>query len=294
MKKAALALSLFVASSCFSQDGEFLYESSEVAPGIYMTVGVDPAGGFGGGNLGVMIGDDYVAVVDDGLVPPAPKLVNHIAEIAGRPVDFIVNTHYHGDHTGANAAFAESGAVVFAHDNIRERLLENVQSAGGPGGIPVVTFGEGVTFHLNGIEARVLHIPLAHTDGDAIIYVTETNVIFAGDIMFNNLFPYIDLDGGGTVEGFIAGQERIAAMANAETKIIPGHGSLANLTDLKRNTAMLVDALARVKALVDAGKSEDEVVAANPLAGYAGEYDWAFINAERMTRTIYKDLTTER
>lgn len=294
MKKVAVALSLFVTTSCLAQEGDFSFESTEVAPGIYMTVGVHAAGGFGGGNLGIMVGDDYVAIVDDGLVPPAPKLVSHIGEVAGRPVDFIVNTHYHGDHTGANAQFAESGAVVFAHDRIRERLLEDVSSAGGPGGIPVVTFGEGVTFHLNGIEARVVHVPAAHTDGDAIIYVSESNVIFAGDLMFKNLFPFIDLDGGGTVEGFIAGQQQIAALANAETKIIPGHGELATLMDLKRDTAMLVDGLAQVKALVVAGKSEDEVVAANPLAGYADEYDWGFINAERMTRTIYKDLTTER
>lgn len=294
MRLASAALFLFAATAALAQDGEITFESTEVVPGIYMTIGVHSAGGFGGGNLGMIVGDDYVAVVDDGLPPTAPTLLAHIEELTGRPVDFVVNTHYHGDHTGGNALFADNGTIVFAHHSIRERLLENTDSAGGASGLPVVTFGAGVSFHLNGFEAHVRHLPSAHTDGDAIIYFENTNVIFAGDLHFNGLFPYIDLDGGGSVSGFIAAQQAIAAMADDETRIIPGHGPLATLADLERDIAMLVDAQARVMKLVDAGMSEDEAADADPLADYADDYDWAFIYAERMTRTIYRDLTAGR
>lgn len=293
MKKAAIALSLFVASTSLAQEGEISFKATDVVAGIYMIEGVNSAGGFAGGNLGIMIGDDYVALVDDGLVPTAPTLLEFVGELTDRPVDFIINTHYHGDHTGANAIFADTGTVVFAHHAIRERLLENTASAGGAAGLPVVTFGEGVSFHLNGIEARTLHYPNAHTDGDSIIVAEDVNVIFAGDIQFNGRFPYIDLDGGGSVDGYIAAQQAIADMADEDTKIIPGHGALGSLADLQADTAMLIDGQARVRALVEQGMTEDEAVAANPLADYASDFDWYFINAERMTRTFYKDLTAE-
>lgn len=291
MRLAIVALLLFAASAALAQDGEITFESTEVVPGIYMTVGIHSGGGFGGGNLGFIVGDDYLALVDDGIVPSASTLYEHIEEVTGRPVDFIINTHYHGDHTGANAHFAESGTVVFAHHNIRKRLLEDVKSAGGDGGVPVVTFGEGVTFHLNGFTAHVKHLPSAHTDGDAIIYFEDTNVIFAGDIRFNGRFPYIDLNGGGTVDGYIAALQTVAGMADDTTKILSGHGPLGTLADLERDLAMLIDGRARVKTLVDAGMSEDEAADSDPLVDYADDYDWSFINAATMTRTFYKDLT---
>ena len=292
MRLAIIALYLFAASTVLAQDGEITFESTEVVPGIYMTIGTHSGGGFGGGNLGFIVGDDYLALVDDGIVPSASTLYEHIEEVTGRPVDFIINTHYHGDHTGANALFAESGTVIFAHHNIRKRLLEDVKSAGGDGGVPVVTFGKGVTFHLNGFTAHVKHLPSAHTDGDAIIYFEDTNVIFAGDIRFNGRFPYIDLGGGGTVDGYIAALQTIAGMADDETRILSGHGPLGTLADLERDLAMLVDGRARVKELIDAGMSEDDVMGADPLAGYADAYDWSFITSEVMTRTLYKDLST--
>ena len=220
MRLALAALFCFAASIVLAQDGEITFESTEVVPGIYLTIGTHSGGGFGGGNLGYIVGEDYLALVDDGIPPSASTLYAHIEEMTGRPVDFIVNTHYHGDHTGANAVFAESGTVIFAHHNIRKRLLEDVKSAGGDGGIPVVTFGEGVTFHLNGFTAHVKHFPRAHTDGDAIVYFEDTNVIFAGDLRFNGRFPYIDLGGGGTVDGYIAALKAIAEMADDETKIL--------------------------------------------------------------------------
>ena len=139
--------------------------------------------------MSLLVGDDYVAMIDDGIEPVAPLLLEHVTETAGRPINFMINTHIHGDHVGGNAHFAENGTVVFAHDNIRKRLLEDSKDAGGDGGLPVVTFAEGVTFHLNGLDAKVFHVPRAHTDGDAVIHFPDVNVIHAGDIMFHKRGP---------------------------------------------------------------------------------------------------------
>jgi glyoxylase-like metal-dependent hydrolase (beta-lactamase superfamily II) len=157
--------------------------------------------------------------------------------------------------------------------------------------LPILTFSDSVTFHLNGREAFVFHVEHAHTDGDAVIHFPGENIIHAGDAMFNGLFPYIDLDSGGSVEGYIAAQERILALADEQTRIIPGHGPLANRKDLQAAVAMLRDANNRVKKLVAAGQSEDEIVAANPLADYDDDWSWQFISTERMTRTLYRGLT---
>ncbi len=289
MKPVTVFLAALMACSAHAQEFATSFESTEVAPGIHMVSGV---GGFGGGNMAVLIGDDYVAMIDDSMEPLAPTLLAHVAETAGRPVNFMINTHVHGDHVGGNALFADNGTVIFAHDNIRKRLFADSGPAGGEGGLPVVTFAEGVTFHLNGLEARVMHLPAAHTDGDAIIHFPDANVIHTGDILFRSLFPFIDLDNGGTVSGYIEAQRKILAMVDEETRIIPGHGELADKAGLQADVDMLVDARALVKALVDAGQSEEEVVSANPLAKYDESYTWGFITAERMTRTLFRDLTT--
>ena len=168
-----------------------------------------------------------------------------------------------------------------------------VKDGSNRGALPELTFTDAVTFHLNGHTANVFHVANAHTDGDAVIHFPEVNIIHAGDAMFNSMFPFIDLDSGGSLNGFIAAQKKIIALADDETKIIPGHGALANKADLRAAIDMLEDAQARVKALVDAGKSKQEVIAANPLATYADVWTWDFISADSMTETIYRSLTTE-
>jgi len=290
MKKILTALLLIAASTSYAQDFATSFKSTEIVPGIYMVEGVS---GFGGGNMSLLVGEDYIVMIDDGILPLAPTLLAHVTATAGRPINFIINTHVHGDHVGGNAHFAENGTVVFAHDNIRKRLVADSSSAGGDGGLPVVTFGEGVTFHLNGLEAQVFHIPRAHTDGDAAIYFPGVNVIHAADVLFNNLFPYIDLDNGGTVDGFIAGQKKLISLADDETRIIPGHGPLATKADLQRNLLVLTDSQARVKLLVDQGWTIDKILEANPLSVYHENYNWSFITTELMTRTLYRSLTTE-
>ena len=288
MKKLAI-LPLLMASLAFAQDAEITFASTEIEPGIFI---VEARGGFGGGNMAVLVGDDHVVMIDDSMPPLAESLLAHVTETAGGPIDFMINTHVHGDHVGGNAYFADKGAVVLAHDNIRKRLLEDPSGAGGEDGLPVITFGDGVTFHLGNIEARVRHLPKAHTDGDAAVYFPKANVIHTGDILFHGIFPFIDLDSGGTVDGYIAAQKELWSMANDATKIIPGHGSLTDKAGMKADIDMLVDARAMVKALLEQGKSEDEVLGANPLAKYES-YDWAFITTERMTRTLIRSLTTD-
>lgn len=286
MKRLALLLYV-LAPVAVAQETEITFKSIEIEPGLHM---VEAVGGFGGGNMAVLVGEGHVAMIDDGLPPLAANLLAHVSETAGAPIDFMVNTHVHGDHAGGNAHFAESGTVVFAHDNIRKRLLEDASGAGGPGGLPVVTFGDGVTFHLGDIEARVIHMPVAHTDGDAVIHFPGANVIHTGDILFHGIFPFIDLDSGGTVDGYIAAQKRIWSMADDDTKIIPGHGALTDRAGMRADIDMLVEGRALVKTLIDQGKSLDEIVAANPLKKY-DSYNWSFITAEHMTRTYYKGLT---
>lgn len=287
MKRISVYLLLVFSCATFAQELPTTLKSTEVVPGIFLIEGAD---GFAGGNIGLLVGGDYVAMIDDGLEPVAAKLLDYVKEHTGRPINFMINTHVHGDHAGGNAHFANDGTVIFAHDNIRKRLLADPTPAGGADGLPVVTFSAGVTFHMNDIEAHVVHLPNAHTDGDAVIHFPAVNVIHTGDIMFNKLFPFIDLDNGGSVDGYIAAQQTLLTMADADTIFIPGHGEIASKADLEQNLAVLVEGRNRVKALVEAGKTEDAVVAANPLADYE-DYSWVFITTERMIRTHYRSLT---
>jgi len=290
-------LSILGVNPVLAQDQEISFQSTEVTPGLYMIEGV---GGFTGGNLGLLVGEEGVALIDDGLPPLTGKLLAAIAEITDDPVEFLINTHVHGDHIGGNEAFGEKGATIVAHDNLRRRLIaDGVSDATGAkvpapeGALPVVTFSDSVTFHLNGHEAFVFHVEKAHTDGDAVIQFRNANVIHAGDVLFNGLFPFIDLDSGGSVDGYIAAQKEILARADDETKIIPGHGPLANRKDLETAVAMLEDAYARVRALVDAGQTQEQILAANPLADYHEDWNWGFITTERMTTTLVRSASPQ-
>lgn len=284
---AALAL-LALTATAAAQEYATSVKATEVVPGIYLIEGAD---GFGGGNMALLVGDEHVLLIDDGVPTIGASLLETAEDLAGRPIDFLVNTHVHGDHVGSNATIADSGATIFAHDNIRKRLLAKPEDAGGAGGLPVITFDDAVTFHVNGHEAYVFHVDAAHTDGDAVIQFRDVNVMHTGDLHFNYLFPFIDLDNGGSVAGYIAGQKRILEMADDATIIIPGHGPLARKADLRAAVDMLVDAEARVKKLIDAGMTEEEILAENPLASYDARWNWEFITTAIMTKTLYRSLT---
>jgi glyoxylase-like metal-dependent hydrolase (beta-lactamase superfamily II) len=270
-----------------AQQGEISWKSTEVAAGLYMLEG---QGGFAGGNLSLITGDDGVVLIDDGIEPLTDVTVAAVEALTGDPVDFVINTHAHGDHIGANAAYRGKGATVVAHENLRSQMIKDGSSEAA---LPTLTFKDAVTFHLNGHTAHVFHVAKAHTDGDSVIHYPEINVIHAGDVMFNKLFPFIDLDSGGSVAGYIAGQKKIISMADDETKIIPGHGPLASRADLQAAVDMLEEANERVWALVVDGKSKEEVLAENPLADYHDTWNWGFITTERMTETLYRSWTED-
>jgi len=267
---------------------EIVFKSTEVTDGVYM---LDAVEGFGGGNVTLLTGDEYIVLVDDAMVPTVSALIDAATEIAGRPVDFVINTHVHGDHVGGNQFVTKNGAVIVAHENIRKRMQDDPELNTGPGALPVLTFPDAVTLHVNGIDAYVFHIEAAHTDGDGAVLLKDINVIIAGDVFFNGLFPFIDLDNGGTVDGYIAGQQKLLAMADDETRIVPGHGPLGTRADLEKDLSVLIDAKARVQSLVDKGMDAEAIVAANPLADYHDDYNWGFITTERMTRTLVRALT---
>jgi glyoxylase-like metal-dependent hydrolase (beta-lactamase superfamily II) len=293
--RAILALCLFLfLGPVAAQEGEITYKTTEVAPGLYMLEG---EGGFAGGNIGLSVGEDGVVLIDDGMPPLTDKLLAAITTVTDDPVSFVVNTHAHGDHVGGNELLGQKGATIVAHENLRQRMIDDgMPSPDGPvptpkDALPVLTFNDQVTFHLNGRRAVVFHVPHAHTDGDSMIHFPDDNVIHAGDVLFNGLFPFIDIDSGGSLDGFVAAQQKILSLADDETTIIAGHGSLAKRADVMASIAMLEDGRDKIAALIKAGKSEEEILEANPLSGYHDDWNWGFITTERMTKTFYRALS---
>ncbi|MDH3619609.1 MAG: MBL fold metallo-hydrolase [Gammaproteobacteria bacterium] len=293
----ALLLLLAAAPLASAEETANPFAAVEVAPGIYQLgntnegFALNAPEDFVGGGVGLLVGDEYVVMIDDVMEPTAPALVAKAEEIAGRPIDFVINTHAHGDHVGGNVYVSEKGALVVSHDQLRARMRDNEQLNTGPGALPVITFSDRMTFHVNGEEAIAIHVPQAHTDGDAIIHFVNANVIAAGDLSFRGLFPFIDMDSGGTVAGYMAGMQQLIDMADEDTKFLTGHGDVGTRGGLEKDLAMLKDGHARVKALIDKGMTSEEVLAANPLAVYHDDYSWFFITTERMTQTFIRSLT---
>ena len=254
-------------------------KTTEVADGIYMLEGA-------GGNIGLCTGDDGAFVIDDQFGPLAEKILAAIGEVTDRRVRYVLNTHHHGDHTGGNEAMTGAGATIVAHENVRKRLEEQSDE-----GLPVITFTESVTFHWNGHEILVHHVSNAHTDGDAVVFFRDANVIHMGDVFFNGAYPFIDLDGGGDLNGYIEAQEMVFDKTDDRTEIIPGHGPLATEADLEKSIEMLKEVRSRIQKAIDDGMSEDETVAADPLKDLSEQYGQGFINGERMTRIAYQSLS---
>ncbi len=254
-----------------------------------------------GGNIGVFAGDEAVVLIDDQFAPLTPKVEAAVRTISDKPIRFILNTHWHGDHTGGNENFGKAGVVIVAQDNVYRRLsteqfmaaFNRHVPAAPRAALPVVTFNDELAFHLNGEEVRAYHVPHAHTDGDSIIHFTKSNVIHMGDIMFNGFYPFIDLGSGGNVRGMIAGVEKALAIADDRTRIIPGHGPLADRKDLESYHRMLVTARDRIHKLIDAGKSLEETIAARPMADYDGTWGNRFIKPEQFVTFVYRSLAPE-
>ena len=260
-------------------------DTTDLGDGIYMmSTGI-------AGNLALLTGDDGVVMVDDQLPNTAGLIEGAVVQVAGTNAPrFIVNTHWHGDHTGGNAHFAEQGSTIAAHHNIRRRLDEAEDEwAQNPATLPIITFGEDLTFHMNGQTVEVTHVPSAHTDGDAFVYFREADVLHMGDVMFSGLFPFIDLSAGGTVDGYLAGMERGLELAGEDTRIVPGHGPLSSREDVRASIDMLREAAFRVRTLVEGGADLDAVRAAEPLADFHDDWNWGFITTDRMIQTLYND-----
>ncbi len=295
IKKIALSV-LLTATSIFAiaeDKAKLSFSTTEVAPGIYMLMG---AGGFTGGNIGLSTGDDGIVMIDNSMPPMLDIMKQAIKTVTDKPVDFVINTHVHGDHIGNNESIGKAGTRIVAHENLRTHLLNkgmtthNGNEPAPKAALPVITFSHSMNFHLNGNDAHIFHVASAHTDGDAVIHFTSANVIHSGDTFFNGMFPFIDIDNGGSVEGYIAAQKKIYSLSNENTKIIPGHGKLASKSDLNASIKMLIDSRKIILALMASGKTEEEVVKLNPLQKYHAKWNWEFITTEKMTRQLYKGL----
>lgn len=291
MQRLLIALAGVVAAHiATAQDEPFQIKSMELLPGLYMLDSADER--FVGGNMGLLMGADGVVLIDDGIPDVESAYLDAVKALTGQPIDYVINTHIHADHTGNNHVLHDLGATVVAHQKLRDRMASQV----GAGlfvteSLPTLTYDNELAIYINGFELKVLHVPSAHTDGDSILHMPTVNVIFPGDILFNGMFPFVDLASGGSVDGMLRGLDVVLALADDETRIVSGHGPLANRGDVQRARNVLADSRDRVAALVEQGLSEDETVAANPLESFHAEWNWEFITTERMTRTLFQSLS---
>jgi glyoxylase-like metal-dependent hydrolase (beta-lactamase superfamily II) len=292
---ALLVLALSLAAEARAEDVDFeqvRIETIPLADGLHMLVGQ-------GGNIVVSTGADGPVLVDDQFAPLAPKIEAAVSALQDRPVRFVINTHWHGDHTGGNEPFGRAGALIVAHENVRRRMstaqfmtaFQREVPPAPPAALPVVTFDDGVTLHWNGEEIAVEHVAPAHTDGDALVWFRRAGVVHTGDTYVSGAFPFVDVSSGGSLEGVIASAERVLAQAVPETKIVPGHGALSNAAELAAWREMLVAVRGRVKAALAAGKSLEAYRAEQPLADLAPRYAKGFLDAERFLAIVWSDLS---
>ena len=263
--------------------------TEQVGPGVYVLFG-------SGGNIGLAVGDDATFVVDDQFAPLTPKILAAIRAVTPNPVKFVVNTHWHFDHTGGNENLGRAGALIVAHENVRKRMTtgefiralnRNIPPAD-PAALPVVTFTDAVTFYLNGDSLVVQHVAPAHTDGDAIIHFTKANVIHTGDVFHNAGLPFVDRSSGGSIHGIIAAADKIVAMSDGQTRIVPGHGPVADRARLQAWRNALVTLRDQVQRQIAAGRTVDQVLAAKLTEPYAKEWP---AGHERFIRILYEELS---
>ncbi len=293
MKKLYLLIfvALFALSAAFAivqQDFSKVELAAEkVAGNVYIIHGTDDANAFSGGNIGVSIGDDGVVMVDAKMAPLSDKIRAKLEELGGKSPRYILNTHFHGDHTNGNAAFSDDGTVI-AHTNVRKRVMGNeAQDAW-----PVLTFEESVSIHFNGEAIRAIHAPQGHTDGDAIVHFTESNVVHMGDHLFNGLLPFVDLENGGTVQGYMANMKKTLDEIPDDVQVIPGHGPLGTKEDLKTAYRMMQETTTLVTQQMKEGKTLDEIKAGGLQEEWAS-WSWGFISTERWIETIYNSYSEE-
>jgi len=291
---------LFGCALATAQDQDFTkvqIKVTKVAGSVYMLEGGDA------GNIGASVGEDGIVIVDDQYAPLADKIQAALKAITDKPVRFVINTHYHGDHTGGNAYFQKQAPII-AHDNVRKRL-----ETGGPGGNggsvhsehkpepkeawPILTFDHDMTVHLNGEDIRALYFPAGHTDGDSIIFFPKSNVVHMGDDFVTYGFPFIDVDSGGSINGMIDGVEKVISEVPPDVKIIPGHGPVSSVGDVRNYLSMLKATRDVVAKALQEGKSLDQMKQAkllDPWKKYSGD----FINEDAFLETLYNSLSGQK
>jgi len=283
-------LALTAAAAAAQAQPEPQAKAEPVAPGVWVIYG-------SGGNIGVSAGPDGVFLIDDQYANMTPAVEKALAEVDPSTPRFVINTHWHGDHTGGNENLAAKGSVIVAHDNVRARMsteqlnefLKRTTPPSPAGALPVVTFSDNLSLHVNGDELRGTHVEHAHTDGDVFILFRTANVIHTGDLLFHAMYPFVDLDSGGSVDGVIAAVDRMLALADEGTKVIPGHGKVTDRKGLEDYRSLLVTTRDRMRERVKAGLTLEEVLAEKPFADYDGTLAWQFITAERYIQILYRD-----
>ena len=291
-----LLLSLGIAGAQEQDFSKVQMKVTKVAGTVYMLEGA-------GGNIGASVGDDGIVIVDDQYAPLAEKIQAALKGITDKPVRFIINTHYHGDHTGGNAYFQKQAPII-AQDNVRKRMETGGAAGNGSSvhmdvkpaskeALPIITFDHDVTVHLNGEDIRALFFPAGHTDGDSIIFFPKSNVVHMGDDFVTYGFPFIDVDSGGSIDGMIDGVEKVVAQVPPDVKIIPGHGPVSNLDDVRAYLTMLKATRDVVQKALAQSKTLDQMKQAkllDPWKKYSGD----FINEDTFLETLYNSLTGQK
>ena len=283
---------LLLAVSIHAQQPDFSkvqIKATKVAGNVYMLEG-------SGGNIGVSVGADGILIVDDQFAPLADKIRAALKELGQGKLRFILNTHWHGDHTGGNVVFGPEAPII-AHDNVRKRLATEQKSvvfqrttpASPKEALPVITFDQSLSVHFNGEEIKVIHYPKGHTDGDSVIFFTSSNVVHLGDDFFAGRFPFVDLESGGSIEGLIRNVGEIIGKIPADAKLIPGHGPLSTVDDLKSYHRMLQQTTEIVRQKMAAGKTLDQIKSEGLPAEWAS-WGTGFIKTDRWVETIYNSL----
>lgn len=265
--------------------------SQALRGGVHMLTGA-------GGNIALSVGDDGAFIVDDQYAPLTPKILTAIGAITSKPIRFVINTHWHGDHTGGNENVGKTGAVIVAHNNVRKRMsveqfneVFNRRTPPSPAGaLPVVTFNDSITFHLNGDDLIALHIPPAHTDGDAIIHFSKADVVHMGDTFFATGYPYVDVSSGGHVNGIIGVADRVLAMCMPTTIVIPGHGPVSNCENLREYRNMVASIRDKVRAEMQKGRTLEQLKGAGLTVDHDAKWGRGFIQPPVFVELVYRSL----
>lgn len=291
-----LVFNFFLLSNLLAQQNfdDVVIKTTKVTDHIYMLEGA-------GGNIGVSVGDNGPLMVDSQYAPLSEKIKLAIADLTDKPIHMLVNTHWHGDHVGGNENFGNIGAMIFAHDNVLERMSKTQLMRAFSREIPpspeiarpVVTFSDEMNIKCNGEYLMMIHVDSAHTDGDAFVYFPESDVLHMGDTYFNGRYPFIDLSSGGSIDGVIAAAEKALFIVSDETKIIPGHGALSNRSELQQYRDVIKKFRDEVWSLIQQGKNLEEIKTLQPGKATDEIYGSGFISPDRFAEIVYNSLTAE-